>query len=106
MWILYELSTCAPPVECREISRFEKYAMPQKYRQLARHNSVCNEVYYKFQDCEIEHPVARFIGACTQFQKNLEKCIKANRETMRTKNREMAEARRQKFNAEHASTDH
>lgn len=28
--------------------------MPQKYRQLAIHNSPCNEVFYKLQDCEKE----------------------------------------------------
>lgn len=64
-----------------------------EYKGLALHNSACNEVFHSFQDCENNHPVARFFGKCSEFHKNLQKCIKNQREIQRQANLEQSKKR-------------
>ncbi|KAJ8676404.1 hypothetical protein QAD02_012191 [Eretmocerus hayati] len=54
--------------------------MPKVYQQLALHNSVCNEFYYRLQDCQEQNHFGKkfFLGACNKAEKELDKCIKAN----------------------------
>lgn len=47
-----------------------------RYRSLPLHNAACNEIYYRFQACEKEHPVGRFFGKCSPIHKELETCLR------------------------------
>lgn len=56
------------------------------YRSLAAHNAACNWIFYRFQDCENEHPYRRFLGYCDQIQKEMIACMKEQREIRRKNN--------------------
>ncbi|GAB1865050.1 hypothetical protein CAJAP_06129 [Camponotus japonicus] len=56
------------------------------YKSLAAHYSECNWVFYKFQDCENEHPYRRFLGCCGHIHKQMKECIKEQREIQRKEN--------------------
>ncbi|XP_011691711.1 PREDICTED: COX assembly mitochondrial protein 2 homolog [Wasmannia auropunctata] len=53
------------------------------YRSLAAHNAACNEIFRRFQDCENEHPFRKFLGYCDSIQREMNKCIKEQREIRR-----------------------
>ncbi|XP_024886740.1 COX assembly mitochondrial protein 2 homolog [Temnothorax curvispinosus] len=64
------------------------------YRSLATHNAACNEIFYRFQDCENEHPYRRFLGYCEHIQREMHECIKKQREIRRA---ESAQLRRKRL---------
>lgn len=69
--------------------------MSINYKGLALHNSACNEVFHLFQDCENNYPARRFLGKCSEFHKNLQACIKKQREIQRQTNLEISKKRQQ-----------
>lgn len=68
----------------------------KNYHSLAAHNSVCNEFFYKVQDCQYEHPFGKFVGYCNDVEKEMRKCIKEQRQINRGINREIAKRRSNK----------
>ncbi|XP_076380590.1 COX assembly mitochondrial protein 2 homolog isoform X2 [Megalopta genalis] len=69
----------------------------QKYRTLAAHNAPCNEYYYKFQDCQYEHPFGKFFGKCTDFEKQMQVCIRKQLQLNREKNHQISKEKFKKM---------
>lgn len=71
----------------------------KQYRSLAVHNSACNEIFYKFQDCENEHKFGRFIGYCRDLHRELDSCIREQRKIHREENYRASKERKAKISA-------
>lgn len=61
------------------------------FSRLAPHNAACNDLYQKFQECEIEHPVGRFAGYCTSVHTQLRNCLKVQRDIRQAENLKKSE---------------
>ncbi|KAL6426021.1 hypothetical protein ACFW04_008957 [Cataglyphis niger] len=73
------------------------------YKSLAAHNSACNWIFHKFQDCENEHPYRKYLGYCEQIQKQMKECIKEQREIRRKESAEFRYKRRQNARQENSN---
>ncbi|XP_011646683.1 COX assembly mitochondrial protein 2 homolog isoform X2 [Pogonomyrmex barbatus] len=63
------------------------------YKSLAVHNAACNGIFHRFQDCEKEHPYRRFLGYCEHIQREMNACIKEQREIRRRENSKLLRER-------------
>ncbi|CAH0731884.1 unnamed protein product, partial [Brenthis ino] len=58
------------------------------------HTDECNVFIKLLQDCHVNHPYRKFIGYCNDYDRDMRKCLKAER------------LRRQKANNEEAIKKH
>lgn len=71
----------------------------RKYNSLATHNAPCNEIFYKLQDCQYEHPYRKYMGFCRDYEKQLQVCIAKRLQSNREINNKAAKERLQRMHS-------
>ncbi|KAK2582688.1 hypothetical protein KPH14_004962 [Odynerus spinipes] len=72
-------------------------------KQLAAHNSACNDMYLEYQECEKQYPIGKYFGYCDAVHKTLTNCIKEQRTIQQKRSFEAYKARLERRYSEHST---
>lgn len=59
------------------------------------HSPECNELISQLKECHVTNKFQKFLGACSDIDRTLQRCLKKEREEFRKKNSERGKLMRQ-----------
>ncbi|KAL5021953.1 hypothetical protein ScPMuIL_001108 [Solemya velum] len=57
------------------------------------HSDECNKIIQAYSQCHVDNPWKKFLGACNELDREMNACIKREREDRRKANKELAKER-------------